>query len=563
VNRRALLQRIDVVLKGSRDRAALLAIEWGDTRRAALYSPFCAPAVAASHHEQALRRADAFLKALWPRLRSNDRLIVLAIPDLNTEHEQWLPLVYWQPGRGGPGALWSTTGREEAPGVVRLPDITATIAARLNTSAGAGQVSGSASGVLLQQSGVPQPTSRRISHLMALKAGTTRLDAARPAAHAFAAFLVVLATLLTLPIALRPEEGASRNVMLFNRLGWRATLIYPLLLWMAGVCVEIMWRSGRFLPSSLSGDWTLVFLLLAFAIFLVFVVTLAWSWFGDERRREQWRRTQTSIVVARLRATHIGVLWLLLTAVGLLIGGFAQPWNSLIGSLQSGAQAPTVGGNLPVRVGDFWALLLISATMLGVSSMTRVGRAKQAVSTRRVLNVRPAAIWMVLVVLLLWHPSWGRNAPAALVALFGFGTMWLRLWSERSERLVRLRRRRWVLAAVLAVAVLLLWPRSSVAGETIFLDWWNSWMNSWQMPWWNLALAATVAGAALFLSPARWALREYLNVRFSARAMLGGTVVAAAVALLLFGPAGPPLIALYTLGSVLYEALNRRVDVAA
>jgi hypothetical protein len=45
--------------------------------------------------------------------------------------------------------------------------------------------------------------------------------------------------------------------------------------------------------------------------------------------------------------------------------------------------------------------------------------------------------------------------------------------------------------------------------------------------------------------------------------MLGGTVVAAAVALLLFGPAGPPLIALYTLGSVLYEALNRRVDVAA
>jgi hypothetical protein len=161
VNRRALLQRIDVVLKGSRDRAALLAIEWGDTRRAALYSPFCAPAVAASHHEQALRRADAFLQALWPRLRSNDRLIVLAIPDLNTEHEQWLPLVYWQPGRGGPGALWSTTGREEAPGVVRLPDITATIAARLNTSAGAEQVSGSTSGVLLQQSGVPQPTSRR------------------------------------------------------------------------------------------------------------------------------------------------------------------------------------------------------------------------------------------------------------------------------------------------------------------------------------------------------------------------------------------------------------------
>jgi hypothetical protein len=35
------------------------------------------------------------------------------------------------------------------------------------------------------------------------------------------------------------------------------------------------------------------------------------------------------------------------------------------------------------------------------------------------------------------------------------------------------------------------------------------------------------------------------------------------VALLLFGSAGPPLVALYTLGSVLYEALNRRVEMAA
>jgi hypothetical protein len=233
----------------------------------------------------------------------------------------------------------------------------------------------------------------------------------------------------------------------------------------------------------------------------------------------------------------------------------------LIGSLVPEADVSAAGGNLPVRVGDFWALLLISATMLGVSSMTRVGRATQAVSARRVLNVRPAAIWMTLVVLLLWHPSWGRNAPAALVSVFGFGTMWFRLWSERAERLVRLRRR-WLLAAVLALAVLLLWPRGSGSQEAVLLDWWNAWVVSWQAPWWNIALAATLVGAALFLSPARWALREYLNLRYSSRAMLAGTAVASVVALLVFGPAGPPLVALYTLGSVLYEALNRRVDTA-
>jgi hypothetical protein len=195
--------------------------------------------------------------------------------------------------------------------------------------------------------------------------------------------------------------------------------------------------------------------------------------------------------------------------------------------------------------------------------MTRVGRTTQAVSARRVLNVRPAAIWMVAVVLLLWHPWWGRNAAAALVALLGFGTMWFRLWSERAERLVRLRRRRWVLAAVLALAILLLWPRSSGSQEVVLFEWWNAWLASWHSPWWNIALAATLIGAALFLAPARWALREYLNIRYSSRAMLGGTAVGAFVALLLFGPAGPPLVALYTLGSVLYEALNRRVDTVA
>jgi hypothetical protein len=115
---------------------------------------------------------------------------------------------------------------------------------------------------VLQESGAPQSAARRLGRLLVLQVGTTRLDAARPAAQALAALLSVLALLLTLPVALRPEESTSRNVMLLNRLGWRATVIYPLLLWMVGLCVEIMWRSGRFVPSLVpSGDWTLGLLL--------------------------------------------------------------------------------------------------------------------------------------------------------------------------------------------------------------------------------------------------------------------------------------------------------------
>jgi succinate dehydrogenase hydrophobic anchor subunit len=121
-------------------------------------------------------------------------------------------------------------------------------------------------------------------------------------------------------------------------------------------------------------------------------------------------------------------------------------------------------------------------------------------------------------------------------------------------------RRRWIIGA-LALAVLLLWQRSATTPSTsVLAEWWYAWSASWQMPLWNVAFLATLLAAGLFLSPARQLLREYLSTRFSMRAMLGATAVAASAALLFFGPAGPPLVALYTLGTVLYEALGRPIS---
>jgi hypothetical protein len=140
------------------------------------------------------------------------------------------------------------------------------------------------------------------------------------------------------------------------------------------------------------------------------------------------------------------------------------------------------------------------------------------------------------------------------VAAIGFGTMWVRLWLERAMPGERLRKRRWVIGGAAGLAVLLLWQRGGASlVESTLVAWWPQWQASWGAWWWSVALAATMAGGLLFLTSARTALRSYLEQRYSVRAMLSGAVMAAIAALLIFGPMGPPLISLYTLGAVLYE----------
>ncbi|MDQ3814190.1 MAG: hypothetical protein M3347_09605, partial [Armatimonadota bacterium] len=581
VNQRAMLKAFDQALGDP--RTALIAIEWGDTRRAALYAPWCAPEIAASYRESALRHADFFIRAVVgtdmhsPRLTYRDRLVVLCVPDIDTNEPQWLPLAYWQPEQVGQGALLQARWRGEQPGVVPLESVFATILARVNAPLPADTES--ASEDTLIPVGGPSRAADRVGRLLALQSGFAWLDAARPLAHGLWTAFFSGATLLSLLLLARSPGGhqslpndhlaSSRQ---WTRAWWCATMVLPVLLWLAGLCVEVTWRFGILPGGSVEPSgavapvptWRLPLISGIIALLILFLISSARSWFGQ----------------ARLRGVRVGLIWAALTALGLAIGGFALPWNSLLGT--------SLLSTTPARAGDIWSLLLISATLLGTASLTAPTHRSAApplpdgeeaddlpgqsvhwrepaeddtaitASPRRVINLRPAFLWMLVVLLLLFLYRCGRNPAATTVALLGFGTMWVRLWLERHERPARLKMRRTVMAVV-AIAALLLWQRNSTPLlEDTLAAWWPGWLATWSLWWWDVALAATLLGAVAFVTAARPALRHYLRSRYATRAMLAGAAAAALAALLIFGTPGPSLIALYTLGAVFYEVLGTR-----
>jgi MFS family permease len=103
-----------------------------------------------------------------------------------------------------------------------------------------------------------------------------------------------------------------------------------------------------------------------------------------------------------------------------------------------------------------------------------------------------------------------------------------------------------------------LWQRGGapLVGDAL-AHWWPAWSATWQQTWWTLAFFATFLLAAGGLLPRpRQILRAYLRDRFSRRAMLGAALLAAIAGVLLIGPAAAPLLATFTLGAVIYEALR-------
>jgi len=267
-----------------------------------------------------------------------------------------------------------------------------------------------------------------------------------------------------------------------------------------------------------------------------------------------------------LNGTRIGIIWLWLTLIGLWVGGFALPWNALLGDSLLEMQA------VAVRLGDVWALLLISATLAGAAGLTSRHAARlpfqptpessrqhvtaydeEAAPMRRVINLRPALFWMTAIALVLFF--WGRNAPCSIVAAIGFGVMALRLSFERAPRATRMRWKR--VAVALSFVCLLLWQRGSVPTfEQTVTAWWPHWVGQWSQWWWTMACLATFAGAVSFVTGARGLLRSYLHTRYAMRAALSAATAAALAAMIIYGPMGPALIGLYTLGAVMYEVLG-------
>ncbi len=536
-NSTAMLNALDLAFADP--RVALVSVEWGDTRRAANYAPFCLPDVAATHRETALRRLDGFAGEVLKRLsKPNDRLILLCVPDLDSHAAQVLPLSFWRPARGGQGAFL-TSASSETFGLIGLENLHAKIVASLGVRSGAEY-----SAAPLEEIGLPSSSALRISKLVALQSGLEWLSRARPMAHAMWCALFILAAAVSLRALNAPVERA-RSLEKWKssaRFLWCATMIFPWLLWLAGLCVETTWRFGG------SANWKLWTALLLVACLMWFLLGATFNWFS---------RT-------RLLSSRIAVAWLLLTVIAISIGSFALPLNAL---LQHGA--PFVPSTPAPRVGDIWALLLVSATLLGLAAMTRVrvsegdatpriSDAETGVQVRRAMNVRPALFWAIGVFTILAAARWGNNFPMAIVALVGLGPLCLRLWFERAPREMRLSSRRILIGIIVAGIVLLLWQRGGAPLiESTLVVWWPQWLASWSEVWWNCAFIATlVLAMGSFLPRSRQILRAYLLPRFPQRAMLGATMLAAALGVLLVGPSAAPLLATFTLGAVVYEALR-------
>jgi hypothetical protein len=540
-NATGYLQALDRALADA--QTALVALEWGDTRRAARYEKLSAPEVGAAHRQVAFNRLNAFVGQLLNRLNQRgDRLILISVPELDSAQAQLLPVAFWRSARGGQGALLSSA-QTETIGLIELENISAKIAAQL----GAGKnPEFSIAAAPIDEVGAPSPSSQRIERLIALGSGLNWLTGARPFAHALWCALFILSALVSLLALHFPGERAKSSA----RILWCLTMIFPWLLWLAGMCVETTWRFG----AGQGGSWKLTLALVALACLMWFLLSATFNWFAR----------------ARLLGTRIAFAWLLLSVFALWIGAFALPLNGLL------QRASGIGSTPDARIGDVWALLLISATLLGVAELTRISahraaRIKLELETqpetfpedipptpRRTINLRPALLWAMVVIAVIAASGWGANKPAALIALLGLGTFTLRLWLERAARVHRLRARRAAVGVVVALGVLLLWQRGGAPLVTDALaNWWPNWSASWREVWWTLAFFATIILAAGGLLPRpRQILRAYLQERFSRRAMLGAALLAATAGVLLIGPAAAPLLATFTLGAVVYEALR-------
>lgn len=533
-NNTAMLQSLDAALADP--RVALVSVEWGDTRRAHRYEKFCLPDVALAHRQTALRRLDVFAGEVLKRLaKPNDRLILMAIPDLDSMQTQLLPLAFWRPERGGQGAFL-TSQNSETLGLIGLENVHAKIVAQLGVKGVAGGAEYSAAP--LEEVGAPTSSLRRITKLVALQSGLDWLARARPTAHALWCVLFILAAMVSLPALNGPGERLKSAA----RFLWCATMIFPWLLWLAGLCVETTWRFGG------APGWKLSIALLLVACLMWFLLGATFNWFS---------RT-------RLLSSRIALAWLLLTVIAIWIGAFAMPLNALLHRSAPSLSTPAA------RVGDVWALLLVSATLLGLAALTRVNVATAQnmtervrdghaeIQVRRTINVRPALFWAIAIIAILAAGGWGNNLPIAVIALIGLGALCLRLWFERAPREMRLTSRRILIGLLVGGAVLLLWQRGGapLVASTL-AAWWPQWLESWGEVWWNGAFIATVALALGSLLPrSRQTLRAYLLPRFSQRAMLGAGVLAAVLGVLLIGPSAAPLLATFTLGAVVYEALR-------
>lgn len=525
---------------------ALLGIEWGDCRRAALYGAWTTPATAAAYKQAALEGVDNLLQTLTLNLdNAADRLLIVAVPELDAP-EQWLPVVLWRPMQRGPGSLLRTNRHGDQAGVITLTALHWSLTRKFGVPVPRDTP------WLQETPGQPQPASVRIARLQSFEHGLQWMELVQPYAHAWLAGLYALAALIStwvLAGAGRRGSQALRTTPLrCARTLWAIAMAMPVALFLIGPCLQISWRYGP-VPTAMPGagapgNGGYVAALAVLAAFTLAVLLATASWYYP----------------LRLRRVRIGILWLVFLVFSLAAEGFSLPWNALLGAAEQNGAA---------RGGHVFALLVVSATLVGVAGLTRswykgpdLGDAaeyRRARILRRVINLRSAAYWMLLVPFLLWWERGANNGPAAVLALLTCGVMWLRLKLQHRERQVRSSWRR--IVAVMALVVLAVAQRNgAVAWEQLGAQWLPGWLATWRAPWWDIALVATVGAAAALVALARNPLRTYFETRYTSRAMISATLFGGVAALVIFGAYGPPLVAFYPLGAMLYEMLSAEID---
>lgn len=476
---------------------SLIALDWGDTRRAALYAPFSMPEIALKNRELAILRFDFLLKSLLPRFNIGDQLVLIAIPDLDSSDAQQLPIAVWQPDGNG-GVLQTKSG----DGLLSVGEL----GNRLTKQVGSNRR-------MFQAKTDQNTVGQRVENLMALQSAQTWLENARGPFQAIWAAIFGLALLISLAAMLAPTR--RQNWRILARTLWILAMLWPLFAWLAGVCLEVVRRASA---ASESG---LIVALVAFALLLMGVATLLREWFAP-----------------RLRRAQIGVAWAAFSVVGLWLGGFALEWNGLLNL----APLDWNRGRMP----DAWSLWLVGASLLGVAGL--IGGPNEG--EKRVLNPRPATLWLLAIVALIGWRDWGGQWDAGLVALASFGWFALKFWAARPNCWVWIRKPNRIWRVLWLLGVYFLWRFVTPMGWPIQAA--PSWNG---LGWWLLVEAIFVAALIVLASSPR--LFEVAGrPRFATRAMLQASGVAVVVALPFFGIAAIPLLLFWPLAGLGLEWLG-------
>jgi len=366
----ALGAKYRAVLGEAGSRELLVVLDPGDPARAAAFAPMAANAVAERQRERALRSVDALASMAEENLGPDS--VVMIVSPLAAPGGGFTPLVV--AGRGWSGVLESPSTHR--PGIVTLPDVTATVLSVLRLPRPS-QVLGNAL--------VTAPGPRdRIGSLQAFDALTVAVDGVKPfVLNAYIIGTVLLVALLALLLFRAPRlEPAVRR-----RLGSAAVLLmlFDLAIPPAAILMHVLFPA----PST-AGRAILLLLVTAALLWVALVVV----------RRLRPGRVPLAVACLAMAALALADQWL---SARYSVAGFFS-YSMLVGARYYG-------------LGNEGASLLVASSLVGATFLLDEFAEDRALSALRrfVLPLLGA-----VVVVTAAAPSLGANVGVVLWGTVAF-----------------------------------------------------------------------------------------------------------------------------------------------